>query len=501
MNIKSNFYIFILLFIVSILSLLLFWEKDKRTEDIVIVTAVTDLINIENKKNLVYVSDSQGGFFAYDDKKKHINNHCTIFNGWIRETQDTTVNIMWCGAKGDGKSNDTKAFKYALKLSYTYRRLNKSLYLPIGTYKITEKINIPAIVKGKKNNFFTIYGEGSLDSGQTQIHFINPKIGKPTDKIDYWITSNIQALTLKNIRFKQIYPKGKNIYSYQPFGLLLAKKNRNKNKVITADTDTAIENCTFSRFYTVVENWGRGLKFVNNTVSLAYNPIVLEWDKYIEFPKGVGKDKTGFRAFNIEGNRFHSNGSYAIVNMGVNAKKIHSILISDNLLDIGRGIFKGVLIDGSINNTISIMTPHRVLELLDGSKNYQINGLTASGNNEAKRVPTHFIVLKGSHNNAQFNNINLNNCTGDAIWSTAGKLNGVAFNNITMNDIGDDNRDRLFSFAKFSHRVMINNLLYSGKRNLVHPIKAFGKEQIIKINNYFAPNSQSNLNEADGISF
>jgi len=498
---KNNLYIFILLVMILVLSLLLFLKKEKEAENIIVVETISDLVNIENKKNLTYVLNSQGGFFKYDDNKKHINNHCTIFNGWIRQTQDTTVNIMWCGAKGNGKSNDTKAFKDALELSYTYRRLNKSLYLPIGTYKISEKIHIPSIFKGKKNGFLTIYGEGSLDSGQTQIHFINPKKGKHTDKINYWITSNIQALTLKDIRFKQIYPKGKNIYSYQPFGLLLAKKNTHKNNLITADTDTAIENCSFSRFYTIVENWGRGLKFVNNTASLAHNPIVLEWDKYIEFPKGVGSDKTGFRAFNIEGNRFHSNGSYAIVNIGLNAKKIHSLLISDSLLDIGKGIFKGVLRDGSINNTISIMTSHTVLELHNGSKNYQINGVTATGNDDAKRVPPHFILLKGSHTNAQFNNLNFNNCRGDAIWSTGGKLNGISFNNIIMDKIGRNHKARLLSFSNFSHRVMINNLFYNGTRNLDHPIRAFGKKQIIKINNYFAPNSQSKLNKEDGISF
>lgn len=454
----------------------------------------------------IWIAGKQGGYFKYLKKRKKENDGCTVFNGWVRQTQETSVNIMWCGAAGDGKTNDTDAFQKALQVAYRYRRQNRSLYLPTGTYLITKKTIIPSQVEGKNNNFFTIYGDGSFNAGQTQIYFKHPQTGKRNDPIEYWIDSKILGLTLKDIRFKQLYPKGKNIYSFAPFGLLRAKATSGSytNKHVTADTDTAIMNCTFSRFYVVIENWGRGLRFNDNTASLSHNPIVLEWDVYPESPKGIGKDSTGFRAFNITGNRFHSNGDFAITNIGKNAHKIHSILISDSLMDIGRGVFKGVLVDGSISNTVSIMTPSPAIELYDRSKNYQINGLTASGNDDVvttgrERVPEHFIVLKGNQSNGQFNNINLSNCTGDAVWTTGGILNGISFNNITLNRIGDEKSDRLFAFSKYPHMVMINNILYSGARTLTHPIKAFGVKQIIIVHNYFSPNSHSLLKKEDGI--
>lgn len=456
--------------------------------------------------DVTYVMDRQGGYFKYDTIRSTENDGCTVFDGWVRQSQEPTVNIMWCGATGDGKADDTEAFHKGLEAAYRYRRQNRGLYLPTGTYRITKKTVIPARYDGKRNNFFTIYGDGSFNAGQTQMYFEHPATGKRGDPMEYWIDSKILSLTLKDIRFKQLYPKGKNIYSFKPFSLLRAKATDGKgtNNSITADTDTAIMNCTFTRFYTVIENWGRGLRFNDNTSSLGHTPIVLEWDVYPESPKGIGKDLTGFRAFNITGNRFHSNGSFAITNVGKNAKKIHSVLISDSLMDIGRGVFKGVLVDGIISNTVSAMTPREVLVLTDGSMNYQINGLTASGNDDVmdhgrERVPEHFIVLKGNHTNGQFNNINLSHCTGDAIWVTGGILNGVAFNNLTMNRIGDKRTDRLFAFSKHAHKVSINNLLYSGTTKLDHPIKAFGKKQTIVISNYFAPNSDSALHVSDGI--
>ena len=473
------------------------------------VDSLSELLMLNKQENdtFFWVSGRQGGYFKYLQTRAGENDGCTVFNGWVRQTQEPTVNIMWCGAVGDGKTDDTESFHKALQAAYRYRRLNRSLYLPTGSYLITKKTVLPASYEGKTNRAFTIYGDGSFDSGQTQMFFRHPKTGDKNDPMEYWIDSKVLALTLKDIRFRQLYPKGKNIYAYKPFSLLRAKPTKGKriNRHVTADTDTAIMNCTFSRFYTVVENWGRGLRFNDNTASLSHNVIVLEWDIYPEFPKGVGRDLTGFRAFNITGNRFHSNGSFAIVNIGKNAHKIHSVLISDSLLDIGRGVFKGVLVDGTISNTVSAMTPSTVVDLHSRSKNYQVNGLTSSGNDDVRdrgreRVPKHFIILRGNHTNGQFNNINLSNCTGDAIWVTGGSLNGISFNNITMNRIGDEATDRLFAFSKYAHKVSINNLIYSGTRSLHHPIRAFGKRQSIVVDNYFSPNSSSMLYKKDGIS-
>jgi len=454
---------------------------------------------------LVEMLGPRGGIFRYDPAKRSLNDSCTVFDGWVRKSQDPVVNIMWCGAVGDGRADDTEAFHKGLESAYRYRKNNRALYLPSGTYRITRKTVIPARYKGRSNDYFTLYGDGAFDAGQTQLYFEHPKTGKRSDPIEYWIESKMLALTFRDIRFKQLFPKGRNVFSYKPMGLLRAKatSGNGSNRKIPADTDTAIMNCTFARFNTVVENWGRGLRFNDNTASQGEHVIVLHWDRYPEFPKGIGRDSTGFRAFNITGNRFHSNRGYAVVNDGINAHKIHSILISDSLLDIGGGVFKGVLVDGTISNTVSAMTPTPVVYLKGGSRNYQINGLTASGNNKVmrqgkERVPEHFIVLKGKQQNGQFNNINLDNCTGDAIWAS-GELNGVSFNNLTMNRIGDAATDRLFAFSKGAHRVSIHNVMYSGTRALKSPIKAFGNKQLIRVSHFFAPNSHCRIKREDGV--
>ena len=450
-----------------------------------VIPSMKQLISLENVKNnkVVWVNGKQGGFFKYNKNKKNINDGCLIFNGWVRQTTSQSVNILWCGAQGNGKIDDTNSFNRALKVAYLYRSQNKSLYLPTGTYRISKPIVIPRYYKEHKNDYFTIYGDGSYDAGQTQIYFVNPGIGQRDDPMQYWIDSKIQALTIRDIRFKQLIPNKKSVYHYAPYTLLRAKPSKNlfNDREATADTDTAIMNCTFSHFYTVVENWGRGLHFSENTASLGHNTIVLHWDKYPEFPKGIGKDSTGFRAFNITNNRFHSNRGFAVVNMGKNAKKIHSIIISNNLLDIGGGIFKGVLVDGIISNTVASMTPKEVLHLFDGSHNYQINGLTSSSAKNINRIPNYFIIIKGKQKNAQFNNITLDSCKKDAFYIT-GRLTGVSFNNINVNNI--QSKNSIFEFSNHKQMVTINNLFYLGKNRLPHPIRSINKKAYIRVNNY-----------------
>lgn len=59
-------------------------------------------------------------------------NGCTIFNdasgrSWYRQTDGARINVRWCGAVGNGSTNDTAAFVNALAI-------NKSVFVPDGNY-------------------------------------------------------------------------------------------------------------------------------------------------------------------------------------------------------------------------------------------------------------------------------------------------------------------------------------------------------------------------------
>jgi hypothetical protein len=63
-------------------------------------------------------------------------NGCTIFNdasgrSWYRQTNANVTNVRWCGAKGDGSTNDTTAFVNAVAVG-------KSIYAPDGNYQILD---------------------------------------------------------------------------------------------------------------------------------------------------------------------------------------------------------------------------------------------------------------------------------------------------------------------------------------------------------------------------
>ena len=152
--------------ILGIVSSLLLYGKltqhNPKLNKLYTMNSIKDLVALQHSrdKTMVWIAGKQGGYFEYNSYRKKENDGCTVFNGWERKTQDPMVNILWCGAMGDGKTDDTSAFRKALKAAYVYRKKNRGLYLPSGTYRLTQKIVIPARYHGKKNDFFTLYGDG-----------------------------------------------------------------------------------------------------------------------------------------------------------------------------------------------------------------------------------------------------------------------------------------------------------------------------------------------------
>ena len=381
---------------------------------------------------------------------------------WVLHITDI-INVRWFGALGNGVSDDTLAIQDSINYTGLVDNSDRRfIFIPKGTYRITKQLSIA------DTSHVTIKGDSGEGIGATTLQFIHPK----DDSIKCVINSSIQNLSLLNMRIEQIadVPHDK----LSPVVSVLCKRPR----TATADVDTTIIGCSFKQFNTAIEHWGRGLTYINNSVVECGDGIQLEWPNigdYIETPDiPISLDATGFRAFRIINNRFHSLSRVCVKNTGINARKIHSLQISEAMLDIGRRIFEGVLIDSSINDCQSIQTPIKVLVLNDGSKNYQVSDIVISGNSISKRIPDYSIEIKGEHSNANYSNIVIDLCKSDAIRLAGATLTNVDFSSITASNIQDKSKSVIGSENSTLTDVRVTGIGYSGS-NIDYLIRTHGK--------------------------
>jgi hypothetical protein len=132
-----------------------------------------------------YYTKGDGAFgsniFEWDSTSTEDDNGGTIIKltsittGRYKLRYSGAVNIKWFGAKGDGVTVDDISFKNAWKYAtifniFTTNRTSKRLYLPSGTYLITENnfLNNSQYYYNYTGYNYEIYGEGK---GQTCILF------------------------------------------------------------------------------------------------------------------------------------------------------------------------------------------------------------------------------------------------------------------------------------------------------------------------------------------
>ncbi|SFV67520.1 hypothetical protein MNB_SV-14-171 [hydrothermal vent metagenome] len=150
----------------------------------VVVDTVDKLTtSLKNASDTVIVKDiNRGGTFIYDSSKSDINDGGTIFNGWVRQ-YDGVLNVLWFGAIGDGVSDDTQAIQKAIfhatgwngKLYNLDNSVAKIVYIPRGTYRITDSLKITQM------QYIIGDGYGSGHSKSTEILCDFTNISPPTD--------------------------------------------------------------------------------------------------------------------------------------------------------------------------------------------------------------------------------------------------------------------------------------------------------------------------------
>lgn len=103
-----------------------------------LTSASVPVIVVQNYSTL---GDFGGGVFTYNSADTTTtDNNCTIFvdsgsHRWYRQTGAAPLDVRWCGAKGNGTTDDTTALQSAVAVGPV-------VYAPAGNYKITGSLTL-----------------------------------------------------------------------------------------------------------------------------------------------------------------------------------------------------------------------------------------------------------------------------------------------------------------------------------------------------------------------
>jgi hypothetical protein len=264
------------------------------------------------------------------------------------------------GAVGDGVADDTAAIQAAINAARSRR--DKIVVVPPGKYKVTSTLVVGDYeydTPGEQLNRFLLRGSGMHGAESTKITFHHDGVGL------LWEAS---LGAIFGIAFDAPVKTSDNV------GIRVARRTRN-----TDDTDITIMESAFLRFNRAVETVGRGLLFSNNKVAVCTTGLSVSWPTSGIEGDGVHVLPYGLRKWLITDNHFHSNFD-AIVFNGPTDGNFRGAVISNNLLDIGRRLFKGSLTNSTISgNVIENGTGNAIIQIDAGGHNLTVTGNVIGG--------------------------------------------------------------------------------------------------------------------------
>ncbi|GAA2042219.1 right-handed parallel beta-helix repeat-containing protein [Polymorphospora rubra] len=263
------------------------------------------------------------------------------------------------GAVGDGVADDTAAIQAAINAART--QLNKIVVLPPGNYKVTSTIVVgdhEYDTPGAHLNRFVLRGYGMFGEEPSKITFHQDGVG---------IRWEASLGGIHGVAFDAPVKTARNV------GIHVIRRAN------TDDTDVTIVECSFLRFQTAVESVGRGFLFTKNKVAVCTNGVVVSWPTEGVQGSGVHLLPYGLRKWLITDNHFHSNFDAIIFN-GAPDGNFRGAIISNNLLDIGRRLFRGSLTNSTISgNVVENGTGDAVIQIDAGGHNLTITGNIIGG--------------------------------------------------------------------------------------------------------------------------
>src|SRR5882757_4040534 len=265
------------------------------------------------------------------------------------------------GAVGDGEADDTAAIQAAINAAGP--QLNKIVVFPPGLYKVTSTIVVPDNeyeFPESNLNRFVMRGYGMYGAEASKIRFHHDGIG---------IRWEASLGAIHGMAFDAPVKTANNVGIH-------AERTAN-----TDDTDITIVESSFLRFNRAIVSVGRGFLFTKNKVAVCTTGIDISWptEGTDGTPGSVHLPPYGLRKWLITDNHFHSNFDAIVFNDAPDAD-FRGAVISNNLLDIGRRLFKGCLTNSTISgNVIENGTGNAIIQIDAGGHNLTITGNVIGG--------------------------------------------------------------------------------------------------------------------------
>lgn len=268
------------------------------------------------------------------------------------------------GAVANGIADDTDAIQAAIDAQAT--RKNKIVYFPPGTYRITRTVVVPdhEAVSGDNFSRLVLAGAGTMGSRTSiiDVDFDGTGIEVRAALVAIRGLCFVVAAGLKNTIA---------VHTARDAGL--------GDLANTDDVDPTITECTFVEFYRAVKHVGRGLVFTNNLVATGDFGLDISWPTEGVAGGGVHLLPYGMRKWLIEGNHFHSMGT-AIVTTGADAASFRGAVIANNLMDIGRRLFAGGIVNSTFSgNVVENASGGPIVNVTSGGSNLTFTGNVFGG--------------------------------------------------------------------------------------------------------------------------
>lgn len=216
------------------------------------------------------------------------------------ENNHTYINVLDYGAKGDGTTDDTQAFRNA----FAAAGQGSHIVIPLGggeTYKITTYIEL-------RSNFVTVRGEGAPNLSW-QNHGI--KFVPATDTAVCFRVYG-SGCTFENL----VMSTDNSDHAHMGIGIYARMDN-------LPDVDLEVINCKFVSLKHGIYHWNRGCLVKDSSFAICEHAVSIAADSLI-----TSSDLQ--RAIRIEGNRFH------VCSIGVwvaSSAAPHYMVVSDNYID------------------------------------------------------------------------------------------------------------------------------------------------------------------------
>jgi len=309
------------------------------------------------------------------------------------------VNVLDCGAKGDGSTDDTKAIQNCINKAPS----TGVIFFPsTGSFYNVTNITIP-----KEKNNLKLLGTGMVHS---YICFSSP------------IGISIQA---EGVHIDSLRIKGAGIYTSNSY---IFKDERLNNR---ADFDITIRNCFILEAETVVFCRGRGviIEFCA-FYAIRYQIIKANFPLLKGFqpgPEDIQTYKSGFRGFIFRDNRVHYSPCEILNNVGENKMNLSGVLITGNQLEGSTGYIEGYVRNCEISNNIHYHSGNvrEALIILHGCDNVNIE-LNVSGKKKSNEgvdsYSNKIVQCTGKYNNLTIK-ANIQDVYKDVFYFNAGGEN------------------------------------------------------------------------------